>query len=437
MEQIDQQKEQKLFRDYIFFMSGQMFSILGSSVVHFSTTWYYTIQTRSASFLSLALFLALLPQLLASLIAGVIVDRSNRKLLIFISDGLQAILTLILILWFVWGIPGVWGVVIIMIFRGFCQAFHQPAVGAIVPLMVPKKFLTRMNGIQFLSSSAINVVGPALAAILLAKWNFQQILWLDIITFAIAIVPLIIAEIPSQYGQLVENSFLNGEFEIKEIHDSYEKHSFKEELRDGFNTLFSIKGMVPLFVIAMILNATLNPFFTLQTYYIIEYHNGTALNLAWIMGASQLAIFMGAFYTIIKKKWSHHADWIMGGMWLVIIGYFIIVIAPAKHFSIMIIGAFILGIGIPIMNNLYITILQMTIPSKKLGRVNSIDMVLSMAINPIMTIIAGPLAEWIGIKQLFYLMIAIAAISAALICFFTEFRTLNKNFHQESESISN
>jgi DHA3 family macrolide efflux protein-like MFS transporter len=395
-----------------------MFSILGSSVVLFSTTWYYTIETRSASFLSFALFLAMLPQIVTTLFAGVIVDRANRKVLIFIADAAQALLTIILILWFIYGNPGVWEVVIIMIFRGLCQAFHQPAVNSIIPLMVPKKHLTRMNGVQFISRSALQVIGPALAAILLTQWTFQQILWLDVITFIIAAIPLISAKIPSQHKDIP----------IEQL----KKSPFKDELRDGFHTLISIKGMIPLFAIAMVLNATTNPYFTLQTYFIVEYHGGNAIDLALIMSSLQFAIFLGAIMTILKKKWSHQADWIMASVWIVIFGYFIMVIAPVKQFTTIMIGAFLFGLGIPIFNNLYLTIIQSTIPPQKLGRVNSIDAFLSMAIAPIMMISAGPLAELIGIKQLFFIMIGLSALSTILISIFSDYRNLNENFKFEN-----
>ncbi len=414
-------QEKQLFKKYIFFSVGQMFSILGSSVVNFATAWYYTIETHSASFLSLAFFLAFFPQIFTTLFAGVIIDRVNRKLLIFFADSFQAILTFILIVWFICGYPGVWGVVIVMIFRGMCQAFHQPAVGAIIPLMVPKKYLTRMNGFQFMTSSAINAIGPALAAILLVLWSFEQILWLDIFTFLIALIPLLFIQIPSQHIPKSENGI-----PIEEKQEKHERNSFMKEMKDGFKTIISIKGLIPLFATAMILNATLNPLWTLQTYFIVEYHGGTAVDLAWIMGGTNLAVFIGAIITIFKKKWTHRADWIMGCLWLVIIGYLIVVIAPIMQIPMMVIGAFLLGLGIPIINCLYLTIIQVTVPPEKLGRINSIDNALSMAIAPIMTISAGPIAEWIGIKSLFYWMIGISVVSTGLICFFTKFRTLNQ-----------
>lgn len=63
--------------------------------------------------------------------------------------------------------------------------------------MVPKDKISRINGINFLFTGIIQIIGPIIAATFLAYLPIKQILWIDIITYFIAIVPLLMISIPS------------------------------------------------------------------------------------------------------------------------------------------------------------------------------------------------------------------------------------------------
>jgi len=84
------------FQAFLFFWSGQLFSILGSNIVSFVIIWTITeLAPNNNTVLSIAAFLAFIPFVVFVPIAGVIADKWNKKYLILISDSLQALLTLI------------------------------------------------------------------------------------------------------------------------------------------------------------------------------------------------------------------------------------------------------------------------------------------------------------------------------------------------------
>ena len=85
----------KTFKHYIYFWIGQLISLLGSSVISFVIIFWITIETGSAVILSIATVLTFLPIVIFSPIAGVLADRWNRKILIFIADFFQAITTFV------------------------------------------------------------------------------------------------------------------------------------------------------------------------------------------------------------------------------------------------------------------------------------------------------------------------------------------------------
>src|SRR5512136_143334 len=201
------------FRGYLLFWSGQLVSLLGSSIVQFAIIWWITVTTGSALYLAIATFLALVPIVVFGPIAGVFADRWNRKKLVFVADLMQALAVIVLIMLFWTGLAGIWQMLAVLTFRAVFQAFHEPTVSAITPSMVPKDKLSRLNGLNYLFSGAVRLVGPILAAVLLQTWQMHRILWLDVVTFLIAIVPLVMIKIPMVRIHEAGKSFRNELYE--------------------------------------------------------------------------------------------------------------------------------------------------------------------------------------------------------------------------------
>ena len=90
----------------------------------------------------------------------------------------------------------------------------------------------------------------------------------------------------------------------------------------------------------------------------------------------------------------------------------------------MVIALFPGWVLLPITISTYLAILQVVVPKDKIGRVMSIDHMISMAIAPIAAIISGPLALFFGIRTLFLIAAILGIIHPFLIWFFTKIRQL-------------
>lgn len=252
------------FRNYLLFFAGQQVSLLGSSVVQFVIIWWITLETQSAAYLSIAALAGLAPMVVLMPLAGVLVDRWSRKLVIFVFDFLQALTTVVLILLFWSGHISVWLVLLMIALRGVCQAFHSPAVSAIIPLMVPEDKLSRVNGLNYLLNGAVTMVGPIAGALLLAFAKIEQILWVDPVTFVVALVPLLLIGIPS-------------------VRSKEEKSSLSRDFVEGLSFIKKAKGFIPLTTLATALNFLLAPLSTLLPYYVKFDHLGGVEALAFVM----------------------------------------------------------------------------------------------------------------------------------------------------------
>ncbi|MFX1480516.1 MAG: hypothetical protein ACFFCI_20700, partial [Promethearchaeota archaeon] len=166
-------------------------------------------------------------------------------------------------------------------------------------------------------------------------------------------------------------------------------------------TLKSIPEVLMMLVISMFINFLLVPVNILMPYFIRYNHSGNASNLAFVIAFMNGGMLLGALITSLKKKWKHALFIYFGFEFILMMNSGLIALTPFRLFLMMGIVGGITGITIPILNTIYLTIMQLKVPADKMGRLSSLDWAISSAISPIATIITGPLSELIGITSLF------------------------------------
>jgi len=396
------------FTNYIFFWAGQLFSLLGSTIVQFVIIWWIYYETGSMTIVSLATFFSFLPQFILGPLAGVFADRWNRKFLIGLSDFCQALTTLSLIFLFFFNIRQVWLIILINSIRGVFQGFHWPVVNAIIPLMIPKKNLSRMNGINYVFTGLVNTMGPIIAGILLVLFpnDITPILWVDILTFLIAITPLVLIKIPPILKKVLPEH----------------KRSYFREFKVGFKAIKIVPGLLTLLFVATVLNFLGNPFTTLMTPYVQGAHSGTVENLAIVLASIQAGMFFGAIIVIIKKVWNKKPVIIFTGILIGEVGHLILALAPPQNFLMISIGGFMFAFIVPFVNTMFLTILQTVIPPDKQGRVMANVITIVTLASPIAMLISGPLAELIGLTTLFILSAGLNFIFIIFVWIFSNVR---------------
>lgn len=415
------------YKNYLIFWVGQLFSLLGSSVVFFIIIWWIADVYVSAVLLSISTFLSILMMTICMPIAGVIADKVDKKKLILVVDALQAFTTFLLIVMFQIGLASIVVVFVFISIRSIFQAFHIPTVNSIIPTMVPKDKLTRINGINFLFTGVVQLIAPFIAAVFLAFISIKSIhmiFWLDIITFFIALIPLLLISIPS----------------VKQLNhskDDVRKTSFITEFKIGLKTLKLVPGLIIMIILSMWLNFILTPANTLMPLFIIINHGGQAGHLALVQMIFTGGMIAGAILTSIKKNWNKKIRVIFISIVVALMGYILFALAPSGSYLIMGIGGAILGFNLPIINSLYQTFLQITVPIDKMGRVTSIDNAISSAISPIGTLLSGPLAVLIGIQLLFVFSGLTGVIITIAFWSFTGIRKIDIDSKSELEKINN
>ncbi|HQM65473.1 MAG TPA: MFS transporter, partial [Anaerolineaceae bacterium] len=265
--------DRKWLRNYLPMWIGQAVSLLGSGLVQFALVWYLTDQTGSANVLAMATLVALLPQVFLGPFSGAVVDRLNRKTVMIVSDSLVALTTLALMASFMLGSIQVWHIYLAMFLRSLFGTFQMPAMSASTTLMVPPEQYSRLGGVNQALYGVINIVSPPLGAALLAAFEINAVLMVDIVTAALAIGLLALLVKVPQPKRLDANQAVTPKQVLLDV-------------RFGLKYAFTWKGLFALLLMAALVNMVTSPAFTLLPLH-VKLHFGR--------GVEDVAIMESAF----------------------------------------------------------------------------------------------------------------------------------------------
>jgi DHA3 family macrolide efflux protein-like MFS transporter len=184
------------FRAFVIVWVGQFLSLAGSALMDFALGVYVYTLTGSATTLAVILVLAMLPMIIASPVAGSLVDRWGPKPALLLTTSGNVVLAAILALLLLTGTFQVWHVYLIVIVGSTLGALEMPALSSLTPQLVPKELLGQANGMRMAAMAASQVLGPVAAGFLLLGIGIQGIVLIDLITFVIALGTLLVVDVP-------------------------------------------------------------------------------------------------------------------------------------------------------------------------------------------------------------------------------------------------
>jgi MFS family permease len=165
-------------RSYRLYFAGQGVSLVGTWAQQVAASWLVYQMTESPAWLGLVTFAGQAPALLIAPPAGALIDRSDRRRVVLLTQGLALAQALVLATLALTGTIAVWHLLTLSVLLGVVNAVDMPARQALLAEMVGRTE-DLANAIA-LNSSAFNtarLVGPALAALLLA-WTSPGVCFL-------------------------------------------------------------------------------------------------------------------------------------------------------------------------------------------------------------------------------------------------------------------
>ena len=364
---------------FILVAVGQFVSLVGSSMTGLGlTVWAYET-TNSATALALVGFFFLAPMLIVSPVAGALVDRSNRKLMMMLSDLAAVLGTFMLLILSYLGILEVWHLYIVSAIEGTFQAFQWPAFSAAITTMVPKEQYGRANGLLSLAESGSGIFAPVLAGALLGIIGLNGILTIDIITFFIAIGTLLIVHVPQP---------------IKTEVGEASRGSLWKESVFGFWYIIKRPSLLGLQLMFLTSNFFSSIAFTLMAAMVLA---RTSMNEMILGSVNTAAAIGGVLGGLLMSAWGGPKKKVQGilGGWFLTGLLYIMVMGLGRGLVVWAIASFVGTIISPVINGSSQAIWQAKVAPDVQGRVFSIRRLIAWFVTPLAALIAGPWADFV------------------------------------------
>jgi MFS family permease len=353
---------------------GQVISLLGSAMTQFALTiWAWKI-TGSATALALVGFFSFGPTVLISPIAGALVDRWNRKLVMMLSDLAAGLSTVAILLLYLGGHLQIWHLYVAGAFSGIFQAFQWPAYSAAISVMIPKTQYARAQGMMSVADSGSGILAPLMAGFLIAVIGIEGIMLIDVATFVFAIGALLIVFIPQPP---TTEEGLKG------------RGSLLQEAGYGFRYILQRPSLLGMQLVFFAGNLMASLGYTLLAPMILARSGNSAAMLGSVQSAGAIGGVVGG---VLLSMWGGPKRRVHG----VLLGHAIAGLgqmALGLGFPYWYVGIVLGSLVIPVINGSNQAIWQAKVAPDVQGRMFSVRRLIAQITAPVSMLIAGPLAD--------------------------------------------
>lgn len=358
---------------------GQLVSNLGSTLTWFALSLWAWQETGLATALALVAFFSFGPTVVLSPLAGALVDRWNRRLVMMASDVAAGVSTIIVLLLYSTGNLEIWHLYITGALAGAFQAFQWPAYSAAITTMVRKEQYARANGMVSVAESAGAVAAPILAGILITIIGVGGIMLIDILTFVFAVGTLLFVHIP-QPATTVEGQAGQG--------------SIWKESGYGFRYILQRPSLLGLQLVFLGINLVATFALTVLQPMILARTGGDAPTLGTVLSASGAGGVLGG---LVLSAWGGPKRRVHGVLIGMILASLLgtVVLGLGRSLPVWAVGAFFTTFFIPILNGSNQAIWQSKVAPDVQGRVFAVRRLIAQISAPLAMVLSGPLADFV------------------------------------------
>jgi DHA3 family tetracycline resistance protein-like MFS transporter len=321
------------------------------------------------------------PLVLFILLGGVFSDRYDRRWMMIGADAVRAVAIGLMGALSIAGVLQLWHVIVLIAFVGLGDAFFNPASSAIVPTLLPDEELPQANALMgFIRPMMIRLVGPALGGFVVALAGAGSAFVVDALTFvasAAAIGAITTRPVVTAVSHGVRQTLI----------DMREGFAFVRHNPWCWATLVAAMFSLLLFI---------GPLQVLLPFVVKNQLGLGAESLGFIYAAGGIGSVLSALLigqlgiprlriTVMYAAWT-------GGV-LLLTGYGLMT-ALWQALAITFVWQALFQVG----GIIWVTLLQTLVPRRLLGRVTSLDWLMSAGLVPVSYALTGPVAAAVGVN---------------------------------------
>ncbi|KEK22345.1 macrolide transporter [Bacillus gaemokensis] len=362
---------------YVIFIFGLLISRMGDSLYTFALPWIAYKLTGSAIIMSSLFAIGVLPIVLFGPIVGVVVDRFDRRKLMWIADlGCIILVALIPILYNL-SVLQLWHLYVVSFILAVLSMLFDVATITVIP-QIAGQSLTRANSAYQMVNQIASLAGPALAGIIIAIIGGINALWINAISFiatlvAVLLLPKLEKKKPTDRSRTLLQTIRN---DMKE--------GLKWLMNDRLNIALSLQAMVGNFGASAVLGGLM--YYLLSTLNLSAEESGINYTLIGVGG------LLGSIIVIPLERRFRRGILIPTLLGVGAIGLTYAIwseywLAPGISFGI----AMICNIA---WNTIVASVRQETVPTDMQGRVLGFSRVLTRLAMPLGALVGGLISDF-------------------------------------------
>jgi DHA3 family tetracycline resistance protein-like MFS transporter len=385
-------------RDFALFWTGWTVSLVGDGFFLVAIAWQVYDLWNTPTALAIVGVAETIPIVAFVLVGGVVSDRFERRLVLIASSALRGVCVAVLGVLALTDAIELWHVFTIAAVYGAGQAFQGPAAGAIVPDLVPSALLVQANSLaQIVRQLSFALVGPAIGGIVVHELGTGTAFLVDAASFGFAILAL--AALTPRPAAAPRHG---------------ERTSMRRDIVEGFRFVRQhvwLWGTLGWAFVALLL--IYGPFEVLLPYLVRNELGGDAGDLGLVfasggLGALLLSVAIGQIGLPRRHITFMYAAWVIASLQ---IAAYTLADLPWHAMAVSFVGEACWTAGLLV----WLTLMQRVVPPELLGRVKSLDWLISIGLVPVSFAVTGPIAAWLGVETV---MLAAGIGASALTALF-------------------
>jgi len=382
------------YRNYRYYYIGQSVSLIGTWVQNIAMSWLAYRLTGSALLLGTIAFALQIPSLFITPLAGVLADRWNRRTTIIFSQTLSMFVAFMLAILVLTHVITVGWIIALALFNGVVLAFDTPFRQSFVPEIITDR--EDLSNAIALNSSLYNMarfVGPPIGGLLIALVGEGWCFFINGVSFLAVIGALLAMRIERRKDRARYGSLLS-------------------QLREGVSYAWGFRSLRFLITLVALSSFFGLPFQALMPMFAADILHGGAQMLGYLTGALGAGAFSGAIYLAAQRNSLKIPSTTFRAAIMFSVG--LALFALSGHVVLSLAALAVTGFGMIVHFNATNTLLQSISDEDKRGRVVSLYSLTFMGITPLGSLLAGSIAEWIGVPHTIFAFSLVCLVSALL-----------------------
>jgi MFS family permease len=378
-------------RNFALLWLGQVVSMCGDAFLIIAVPYYVYLLTGSVLQTGITVIVETLPRVLLSSLAGVFVDRWNRRWTMLIADLLRAAVLLLMLL--VHSTDRLWLIYVALAAQAIITQFFTPASMALIPSLVEEKQLMAANSLSSLGRSVVLLIGPPIGGVLFTALGLTGAVLMDSATYVFSALMLLLLSLPAP-ASVSKGAEVKAEQKERIVVAAAIQHLW-EEWTGGLRLIGRSQTLVGIFLTMGVLMLGQGILQVMFVVFVRNVMHGDAMIFAWVLTAQGVGSMLGAILNGVISKWLRPgyqialAGLTAGAAILAIIYYPQLILVMIL---IGIMGIFVVGFVV----TLY-TLLQVGAEDRYRGRVfGSLEAVMSLAMLISMTL-SSSLGDRLGV----------------------------------------